>query len=117
VSQEPDAPPPSRPLPAPALNLISSRKLTSVTLEEISASTKISLRFLQAIENEEFDKLPGGIFSTSYLRQYAAAIGYDADALLAHYDSKVNPQSALAKGPQPELGRRLYRWPRTATQA
>jgi cytoskeletal protein RodZ len=74
----------------PRLDLARSRNEEGISLEDIADQTKISLRFLQAIENEEFDKLPGGIFSTSYLRQYAAAIGYDVAELLAHYNRKMN---------------------------
>lgn len=80
--------------------------------------TKISSRFLRAIEDEQFDQLPGGIFSTSYLRQYAAAIGYDEEALVAHYLDKVNPGAAVAKAPQRETGKaKLLGWLRTAAQA
>ena len=82
--------PPQQNRPRP-LDLIRSRKRAGISLEQIAEGTKISLRFLRAIEAEEFDKLPGGIFTTSYLRQYAAAIGYDATELLAQYDRKMNP--------------------------
>ncbi len=101
------------------LDLPRFRKRAGVSLEEIVQRTKISSRFLQAIEDEQFDQLPGGIFSTSYLRQYAAAIGYDEDALVAYYVQKVNPPVALAKGPQRENGSRklLDRWLGTAAQA
>jgi len=56
-----------------------------VSLEEIAEQTKISIRFLRAIEAERFDELPGGIFARSYIRQYAAAIGFDEDELLRRY--------------------------------
>lgn len=94
---------------APALNLEHQRKLAGVTLDEIAAKTKISLRFLKAIEAGEYEKLPGGIFTTSYLRQYAAAIGYDEATLLEHCDRKLNPQ-AYAKGQAREPRTRLDRW-------
>ena len=102
----------------PELDLSRFRKKAGISLEQIVERTKISSRFLRAIESEEFDKLPGGIFTTSYLRQYAAAIGYDEDALLLHYNSKMNPQ-ALPKGPHREGGSRslLDRWLRTAAPA
>lgn len=58
-------------------------------LEEIADRTKISLRFLRAIEAEEFGKLPGGIFSTSYLKQSAAEIGVPAEPLLETYRSRM----------------------------
>lgn len=64
------------------LRLAEVRARTGVTLKEISDATKISVRFLEAIEAEEFDKLPGGVFAVSYLKQYAAAIGYPEDELV-----------------------------------
>jgi cytoskeletal protein RodZ len=101
------------------LDLAMFRKRAGVSLEEIAQSTKIGSRFLQAIEGEQFEQLPGGIFSTSYLRQYAEAIGYDEDALVAYYNQKMNPSEPLAKGPQVETGSRrlLDRWLRTAAPA
>jgi len=90
--------------PAPAfstsdrrLDLPRFRRKAGVSLEDIAQETKISLLFLRAIEAEEFEKLPGGIFTTSYLRQYAAAIGYDEVELLAHYADRANPHSSSAK--------------------
>ena len=76
------------------LDLPRFRKRAGVSLEQIVERTKISSRFLLAIEDEQFDQLPGGIFTTSYLRQYAAAIGFDEAALLAHYDRKMNPSGS-----------------------
>jgi cytoskeletal protein RodZ len=100
------------------LDLSRFRKKADVTLEQIADRTKISLRFLRAIEAEEFEKLPGGIFSTSYLRQYAAAIGYDEVELLTHFDRKMNPQP-LSPGTEPESGSRRFldRWLRIPAQA
>jgi cytoskeletal protein RodZ len=95
---------------APALNLEHQRKLAGVTLDEIAANTKISLRFLKAIEAGEYEKLPGGIFTTSYLRQYAAAIGYDEASLLEHCEHKMNPQAATIGEPGREHRTRLDRW-------
>jgi len=94
------------------LNLALSREKAGLSLEAIAEGTKISLRFLRAIEEEEFGKLPGGIFSTSYLRQYAAAIGYDEGELLAYYRLKMSPLAAAEKGSIRENGNRglLDRW-------
>ncbi len=101
------------------LDLPRFRKKAGVSIEQIADRTKISSRFLRAIEDEQFDQLPGGIFSTSYLRQYAAAIGYDQDALVAYYVQRLTPPAAVANGPQRETGSRklLDRWLRTAAQA
>ena len=101
------------------LDLAMFRKRAGVSLQEIAQSTKIGSRFLQAIEGEQFEQLPGGIFSTSYIRQYADAIGYDKDALVAYYNQKMHPAEPIAKAPQPEAGSRrlLDRWLRTAAPA
>jgi cytoskeletal protein RodZ len=101
------------------LELPRFRKRAGVSIEEIAQRTKISSRFLQAIEDEQFDQLPGGIYTTSYLRQYAAAIGYDEEALISYYIQKSNPSAAIAKPPQRETGSRklLDRWLRTAAPA
>ena len=77
-----------------ALNLEQIRKRSGVSLSAIAESTKISSRFLRAIESEEFDKLPGGVFNTSYIRQYATAIGYPEQDLLAFYRSHL-PQTEI----------------------
>jgi cytoskeletal protein RodZ len=101
------------------LDLPRFRKRAGVSLEHIAQITKISSRFLQAIEGEQFEQLPGGIFSTSYLRQYAEAIGYDEAALVAYYNQKMNPSEPISKGPQIETVSRglLGRWLRPAAQA
>jgi len=65
-----------------SLNLRARRAERGLTLEQIAESTKISIYFLRAIENEQFHLLPGGIFTTSYLRQYAEAAGCAAGDLL-----------------------------------
>jgi len=72
-------------VPIDQLNLPAVRQTRGVTLREIADTTKISMRFLQAIEAGDFHQLPGGIYSTSYLRQYAREIGYEEAKLLAYY--------------------------------
>ena len=69
------------------LGLTTIRRNRGISLEEISASTKISVRSLKAIECGEFKKLPGGIYNTNYIRQYANAIDFDECELLAYYNS------------------------------
>lgn len=73
------------------LGLASIRRNRGLSLEQISQNTKISLRALQAIEEGEFKKLPGGIYNTSYIRQYARAIEFDESELLAYYHSRIEP--------------------------
>ena len=71
------------------LGLASIRRNRGVSLEQIAESTKLSVRFLDAIERGDFRKLPGGIYNTSYIRQYARAIDYDETALLEFYQREM----------------------------
>lgn len=79
------------------LELTSRRKKKAVSLEEISKATKIGLRSLQAIEAGEFQKLPGGVYSTSYIRQYARAIDFDETQILEQY------YSVMGITPEPQM--------------
>ena len=79
------------------LQLATIRRNRGIALEQIAAATKISVRLLDAIERGDFRKLPGGIYNTSYIRQYARAIDYDEAALLEFYH-----QSSGAPEPAPE---------------
>lgn len=63
------------------------RRAKQISLEQIADSTKISLFFLQAIETEQFEKLPGGVFDRSYIRQYAAAAGMAEQQLMERYQT------------------------------
>ena len=76
------------------LGLATIRENRGISLEQISSSTKIGVRTLEAIERGEFSKLPGGIYSTSYIRQYARAIDYDEGAILAVYDQAMASSNA-----------------------
>ena len=72
------------------LGLATIRQNRGVTLEQIAASTKIGVRTLEAIERGDFRKLPGGIYNTSYIRQYARAIDYDESMLLDFYHRQMS---------------------------
>jgi cytoskeletal protein RodZ len=67
------------------LGLATVRRNRGITLQQISDSTKIGVRSLEAIESGNFRVLPGGIYATSYIRQYARAIDYPADDILEVY--------------------------------
>ena len=79
------------------LGLTTIRRNRGVSLEQIAESTKISIRSLEAIEQGDFRKLPGGIYNTSYIRQYARAIEYDEGALLAFYTHEMSRCEATAR--------------------
>ncbi len=67
--------------------------MRGVSLEEISSATKIALRFLDAIEREDFSKLPGGIFSRSFIRSYARYLGLDEERAVAEFQLAARPQT------------------------
>src|SRR5438445_8641009 len=77
------------------LGLSKHREKKAISLKQIAQSTKIAIRSLQAIEAGEFKKLPGGIYNTSYIRQYARAIDFDESELLAYYRSRTDVQPAI----------------------
>src|SRR3954454_25232220 len=94
------------------LGLERLRKRKGISLHQIAASTKISTHFLQAIENEEFGKLPGGIFDRNYLRQYAAAAQFDENKLLKQYGLYQQELARREEALQPPAPKRLraLRW-------
>jgi cytoskeleton protein RodZ len=69
----------------------------NLELDEISRELKISPKFLEAIEDERFDKLPRGVFAKSFVRQYARLLGLDEEELAGEVQRAVAPPSA---GPQ-----------------
>lgn len=72
------------------------RELREVSPNEVVVATRISLRFLEALENEDWEKLPGGIFNRGFVRAIARYLGLDEENLLAEYDLAHGDQSADA---------------------
>ena len=98
------------------LGLAGWRRKKALSLEQIADATKISVRSLQAIESEEFKKLPGGIYSTSYIRQYARAIDFDEAQILKLYYSVMGlPAPDAAQKPSDSDGNRVIRLLRHTT--
>ena len=90
------------------LDLGNFRQRRGLSLEQIADTTKISMRFLRAIEAEDFAQLPGGIFRTSYLRQYAAAVCFEEARLLARCEHKTQDTTAEPLRPATRTG--LLKW-------
>ena len=67
------------------------RELREVSLEEITSATRIGPRFLEALENEEWEKLPGGVFNRGFVRSVARYLGLDEESFLAEYDLAHGP--------------------------
>ena len=77
------------------------RELREVTLDEVSKATRISARFLQALENEDWPKLPGGVFGRGFVRTIARYLGLGEESLLAEYDL-ARGEGAISAPPKPE---------------
>jgi cytoskeleton protein RodZ len=95
------------------LRLEEARKRRGVSLEQISNATKISTSFLRAIETEEFEKLPGGVFNTNYIRQYASAIEFPVEKVIAQHQAfEISKQKADAEQQAQCVARRSwsFRW-------
>lgn len=72
-------------LPAETWCLSSLRQRKGISLEAIAQDTKLRVATLKAIEEGNFDDLPGGVYNISYLRQYARAIGADETSFVHIY--------------------------------
>lgn len=70
--------------------------MRGVSLEEISAATRISVRFLEALENEQWERLPGGIFNRGFIRSVARFLGLDEEGLVAEYALETHERPEIA---------------------
>ena len=77
------------------------RELREVSLEEVAKGTRITERFLQALENEQWDRLPGGVFGRGFVRSIARYLGLSEENLLAEYDL-ARGESASSASQRPE---------------
>jgi hypothetical protein len=76
-----------------------TRMRARIDVSEIEAKTKIRARYLRALENEEWDLLPGPTFVRSFLRTYAQALGLDGKALVEEYRIRHEPPSDVEHQP------------------
>ena len=74
-------------MPSFGEKLKQEREKRKMTLEEISISTKIGTRMLQALEEDKFNQLPGGIFNKGFIRAYSRYVGLDEDQTCLLYTS------------------------------
>jgi cytoskeletal protein RodZ len=68
-----------------------AREARKLTLQDIAVSTKIAPRHLQALEEERFSVLPGGVFNKGFVRAYARCVGLDEEKSLAEYMAAAHP--------------------------
>ncbi len=69
--------------------LRSAREAKGLSIEDIEKATKIQGRYLTAIEQNDFDKLPGDFYVRAFIRQYAQIVGLDGKKLLSEYHDDI----------------------------
>ncbi len=83
------------------------REMRGITLEEIAEATKIGTRSLRALEAEEFDKLPGGVFNKGFVRAYSRYLGIDEEQAVADYLAALAEAQTAARAQAEEGGQEV----------
>lgn len=79
------------------------RELRQISLREVAEATKINLRFLEALENNDFDALPGGFFTRGFIKSYARHIGLNEEAMVNAFLMELTQQRRRALPEPPVL--------------
>ena len=87
--------------------LKAAREKRGVSLRHLADTTKISVAALEALERNDISRLPGGIYSRSFVRSYALQVGLDPDRTIERFleqfpEAAVAPGHALAEQQQEE---------------
>lgn len=82
------------------------RELRKISLREVSEATKINIRYLEALERNDFTFLPGGAFTRGFIRSYARHIGIDEDEAINAYLYELREQQTPDEpdSAEPSLG-------------
>src|SRR5688572_21302478 len=84
------------------------REIRSISLKEISDATKISKRFLEAIERNDHRTLPAPVFTRGFVREYARYLGLSAEEIVNRYnfaaagDDRIEQSTHLDRLVQPQ---------------
>jgi cytoskeleton protein RodZ len=84
------------------------REMREITLNELTVATRVAPKFLEALENEEWARLPGGVFNRGFVRAIARYLGLSEEHFLAEYDlahSELAPPPPPAPNPIPSPSR------------
>src|SRR5438093_9741616 len=76
------------------------REFREISLREISEATKINMRMLEAIEKDNYQLLPGGIFNRNFIRAYADFIGLDPEIAVRKYQVQTSSQPEIKLAPE-----------------
>jgi len=81
------------------VTLREARNRRKLDLSEVEAAIKIRVRYLRAIENEEWDVLPGGAYTRGFIRTYASFLGLDGERLADDY-RRATSQPGAERAPK-----------------
>ena len=73
-----------------------AREERGISLREISNQTRISMRYLEGIETDDYKRLPGGIFNRSFVKSYARLVGFDEKLAVEGYARLMREQGQSA---------------------
>ena len=78
-----------------------AREKAGLSIEELSARTKIQINLLEAIETGNFERVPGGLFVRGFLRAYAREVGLEPEGVVTQYleEYEVTPPAAVEEAP------------------
>src|SRR3954449_9932311 len=82
------------------------REIRGISLKEIADATKISKRFLEAIERNDHRTLPAPVFTRGFVREYARYVGLNAEEMVNRYnfaaanDERIEKPPVVPKYPQ-----------------
>ena len=80
-----------------------ARERVGLSIDDMAARTKIQIPLLEAIERDEFDRVPGGLFVRGFLRAYAREVGLQPEAIVADYLDQCEPERVAAEAPMRRL--------------
>lgn len=83
-------------------DLKKEREVRGISLQEIAEATKISLRYLQALEEDQFELLPGKFLTRAIIRSYAQQVGLDPEEILQRYQQYTGEAKPAGETPAPE---------------
>lgn len=88
------------------------REERNISLEEISATTKINPTLLSFLEEDKFENLPNPIFVKGYLKAYAAHIGIDPKGIIGRFNERIHPQEkkSIRLAPTPKTFPKKIYW-------
>ncbi len=84
------------------------RELRNIPLTEVSEQTRVKIEYLEAMESEHFEKIPGMTFARGYLKAYAQYVGLDPEDVLLRFEGFIGQLSGKPIYAEPVKGQRLF---------